>query len=66
VNGGIPQPFDPLSASLTGRWSTFTQRVGFYVCIDIAESTVEADVDPDELSGVVLGSVIENAAPYVL
>ena len=56
MNRGIPQPFDPLSACLTGRWSTFTRLVGFNVCIDIAESTVEADVDPGELSGVVLGA----------
>ena len=60
VNRGIPQPFDPLTACLTGRWSTFTRHVGFHVCVDIAESAVEADVDPGELSGVVLGSVIEK------
>src|SRR6266852_3296615 len=60
VNRGIPQPFDPLTACLTGRWNTFARHVGFHVCVDIAESAVEADVDPGELSGVVLGSVVEN------
>jgi hypothetical protein len=60
MNRGIPQPFDPLTTFLTGRWTAFTRHVGFHVCVDIAESAVETDVDLGKLSGVVLGSVIEN------
>jgi hypothetical protein len=50
VNRGIPQPFNPLIACLTGRWTASPRHVGFRVCVDITESTSEADVDSSDFS----------------
>ena len=66
MRGNTSHSLDPLLARLARRWGTSFSQKWFGVSVDIAESAVEADINPRELVRVMLIGVVENPLLYTL